>query len=47
MNCRPRVIPVAQAPPSGNINHELPPPSYDDVMREIRHERARSMISRR
>ncbi|CAG9832511.1 unnamed protein product [Diabrotica balteata] len=31
----------------GNINHELPPPSYDDVMREIRHERARSMISRR
>ncbi|XP_072381132.1 uncharacterized protein [Diabrotica undecimpunctata] len=32
---------------NGNINHELPPPSYDDVMREIRHERARSMINRR
>ncbi|XP_028128091.2 E3 ubiquitin-protein ligase Hakai-like [Diabrotica virgifera virgifera] len=31
----------------GNINHELPPPSYDDVMQEIRHERARSMINRR
>uniref|UniRef100_A0A6P7EYL8 Serine/arginine repetitive matrix protein 1-like n=1 Tax=Diabrotica virgifera virgifera TaxID=50390 RepID=A0A6P7EYL8_DIAVI len=53
-NYRARTAPSAPLAPEenfsladGNINHELPPPSYDDVMQEIRHERARSMINRR